>query len=177
MSIIKGLRTQFIEFLKQHYSDNSNESLAAHLTIIANADNNGTKVTVSERTVRYYARKLGLRKSQEYVHSKALGNSINERVKHIGDNFTFYSGNPADDVRKVETDKEHLLLCASKKQMQCIRNAAYRYNIKKSAKTGIRIKVSCDSERMSVLLIAETISQPDSCRTHSSPSEVQCVPP
>lgn len=56
-----------------------------------------------------------------------------KRVKHIGGRFSFYSGIPSMDIRKADPENDHLVLCASKKQMRNIRYAATRYNNEQSS--------------------------------------------
>lgn len=172
------LNNKFVEFLTKYYSNTDDKTLAAHLTIIASADCVGSDCEpVSEQTVRYYAEKLGLKKASSFKHSRCCDKSVKERVKRIGQHFSFYSGQPSIDIQKANLENDHLVLCASKKQMRNIRYAATRYNNEQSSSSGIHIKVSCDSEITAVLVMAETISLPDSCKTHSSQSVGLYVPP
>ena len=172
------LNNKFVEFLTKYYSNNDDKKLAAHLTIIASADCEDSECEpISEQTVSYYAKILGLKKAPTYKHSCVSEKSVKERVKRIGQHFSFYSGNPAMDIQKANLENDHLVLCASKKQMRNIRYAATRYNNEQSSSSGIHIKVSCDSEITAVLIMAETISLPDSCKTRSSQSVGLYVPP
>ncbi|MBQ0075302.1 MAG: hypothetical protein KBT34_14060 [Prevotella sp.] len=60
-------------------------------------------------------------------------------MKHIGGRFSFYSGNPSMDIWKADPGNDHLVLCASKKQMLNLRYAATRYNNEQIINSYIRI--------------------------------------
>lgn len=172
------LNTQSIEFLKKYYSDNSNEDLASHLTIIENANSTGADmVTVDVDNVQQYARRLGLKKSSYYNILKSQKPSASERIKHSDAKVVFYFDKPSSYLEDLKYGKNKIVACSNLKQMKSIKNAVYNFNSRKRIETGLHIKMFYDQEEMMILLEPEIISPCGSCRTHSSPEEAVCVPP
>ena len=165
-----------IKFLKDHYSTNKNNEIAAHISFMMNAD--GCSKDISVNTIQYYAKKLGLKKLSK--HKKETSKTNRTKIPSYDvENFDFYCGSPTEEVRSVaKENKEKLVVCGSRKQMRDIRNATYRYNSHEAAQSGVRIKFLLDTARLSVVLTPETISpQLCSCRTHSFQEAGLCAPP
>lgn len=178
MSKEQNLNPIFAEFLTQHYSNNSNEELAAHLTILANAFQSGEEtVSISARTVQHYANLLHLRKSHSYNMRRSRRNKIGCDVDAFDGEVTFYSGSPMCEIRSIERDHPKAIICANNRQMASIKNAVHRLNRKPCRNNGLHIKILCDTDNHTVILLPESISLPDSCRSHISPAEELCVPP
>lgn len=171
--------TPLIEgFLKKHYSDNSNDKIAAHINILINVECEEVRPQeITPRIVQSYATKLGLRKSHEYNTGKVRENNKTHRSDDTDADIAFFGGSPTLTVRSTDRRKGKLIICASRKQMNIIKNAAYRFNLKERESTGIHLKVHCDTEKLTVFLKPYSISLPDSCRNRFSPAEGLCVPP
>lgn len=171
--------THLIEsFLKKHYSDNSNDKIAAHINILINVEcEEGHPQEITPRIVQSYATRLGLRKSHEYNTGKVRENNKMNRSVDTDAEIAFFNGNPTLTVRSTDRKKGKQIICASRKQMNIIKNAAYRFNIRERESTGIHLKVHCDTEKLTVFLKPYSISLPDSCRNRFSPAEGLCVPP
>ena len=164
-------------FIKDHYGTNRNRDIAMHLNFMADiSGNKNSRKKITATTIQYYARKFGLKKTHAYQTCKS-GRNRSKEVQYNVNNFDFYCGSPMEEVRSVARSSEKLVICASRKQMNDIRYAVYRYNAHDSGKTGIRVKILYDAARLSVVLTPESISSPEPCRTRSSQAGVLYAPP
>lgn len=178
MSKKEHLNPEFVKYLTQHYSNNSNEELAAHLTIIANAANpSDVEIKISTRTVQHYANVLHLHKSHTYNIIKSKCNKLGSIMADYDGEVSFYSGSPVYEIRSINKNRPKAIVCANRRQIKSIKNAVHRHNAKYCHNGDIHIKILYDTEGLTVILVPETISLPDSCRSHISPAEDLCDPP